>query len=274
MNDVKNYETAIDWLTMTTTSSKMGSIYQAIFLSYADLHREAWHFHGYEGEKTCNGEMSYGQSNKDGRHIIVARGGIADEIFITRPPRPAQLSRLDVQTTVQFAHPRPDLLEEIYEGVSGAVKKKTRIINSEGGETVYVGSRHSQLFVRVYDAGVRHSLGERATIFRYEIEVKKPVALALADVLWGSKDVKEMRLNMADFEATILNKRGIIPPWEQGIVEMSWRSLVHREKLQDQTFIWLAGQVASAVEKMLEKGYTREELEAVLFPLARPDPEF
>lgn len=273
MGKHKNAETGVDWLTMTTTSQRRGDVYFAIFKSYSDRHREPWFFRGYEGVQSANGEVSYGVNKKDARTILIARGAVADDIFITRPPRPSMLSRIDIQTTVVYEYPQYDLLKHIYEFAGGVVSKKTHIVNSDGGETVYVGSRHSQLYVRVYDAGVKHELGKEATIFRYEIEVKKPMAQTLADVLWQQPTVKKMRLSMADWQYQVLEKRAIEPPWEQGVVQARWDSLVQRKTHEDTTFAWLAGQVSAAVQNCLDKGYTRDELCAVLFPPVSPDQE-
>lgn len=269
---VEKVETGADWLTMTTTKSRTGDTYWRIFQALSDGKDTFWQFHRFQGLERMDGSMSIGIDHRNNRAILIARGARADEIFMLKPPRPSQLSRLDIQTTVVFDTPQRDLLKQVYEEGGGAVKKKSRIENNEGGETVYLGSRHSQLFVRVYDAGVRHKLAPAAKMFRYEIEIKKPLALPLAEVMWDKGTAKEMRYVMADWMVDTLLKRNITPPWERSLLSEQIDSLTIRKKNENSTFAWLGDQVAAAIEKLLKSGYTKDELLGVLFP-SRSDAE-
>lgn len=270
---IEAHETGLDWLTMTTTKEQRGYIYWAIFKSFTDDKIRPWRLRQYSGLEAANGEIAVGIDHKTNTAILIARGGIADDIFITRPPAPSQFSRLDIQTTVVYDFPQRDLLEEVYSTGGGVVKKKSWIVNNQGGQTVYLGSRQSQIFVRVYDAGIRHELAEKDTMFRYEIEVKKPLALPLAHVIWAQKSVASMRMIMADWMVDKLTARNIILPWERSILNEQIDSLTIRKTSEDSTFAWLGNQVAKAIEKLLDNGYTRDEILAVLFP-SRVDAEW
>lgn len=264
---ITQIETGCDWLTTTTTGDgARRAAYQSIYLAFAGQQQKPFSWRGFVGQQRSDGMLQYGHDASMDRTILIAKGKLADEVFQARPVVAHRISRIDLQTTICFDSPQSDFLQDIYSGKTRLVRSKTRVENSEGGETVYFGSRTSVLFVRIYDAGVRHKLGDKGLIFRYEIEVKKPRALALAQALWGCRERRGMRDYMLTWQAEILGQRGVEVPWDNPGVTLLSDNLTLVKKGENTTFTWLSTQVASAIEKLLKQGYTKEMISAVLFP--------
>lgn len=101
----------------------------------------------------------------------------------------ARITRLDIALDVQGV--RIDL-DEVYKWLEsknykGTAKTISQIHSLDGGNTIYVGSRQSERFIRIYDKAAQQKLqGELWT--RFELETKGMVARALATLL-ASPDV-------------------------------------------------------------------------------------
>lgn len=80
-------------------------------------------------------------------------------------------------------------LDQVYKALergeySGSARKFSQIHSLNGGNTVYVGSRQSEKFIRIYNKAAESNLpGE--LWYRFELETKGMVARALASLLTG-----------------------------------------------------------------------------------------
>lgn len=83
-------------------------------------------------------------------------------------------------------------LQTIYQSLeqgaySGTSRTYGRIESNNGGETIYVGSRQSEKFIRIYNKAAQIGDADRYW-FRFEIETKGMVARALATTLVNTRD--------------------------------------------------------------------------------------
>ena len=61
---------------------------------------------------------------------------------------------------------------------------------SEHSDTLYIGSRSSDAYGRLYDKGAESKAEAYAGCWRYEVEYKRKPALAKARALWSSPDTE------------------------------------------------------------------------------------
>lgn len=126
-------------------------------------------FHGirrgsvFAGHYTVNNEFALGMAQ--------ASGDRAEETAsVLKHLQPDGVSRLDLQVTISGTDVD---LEGMYGRLSARGKTASLIRSNDGGETLYIGSRKSSRFVRVYRKTVRRDGYEGV---RFEVEFKKPLA--------------------------------------------------------------------------------------------------
>lgn len=256
----------VDWLTATASDSFMASkIWEyASKLAYeieaAGNFARRWNWRGYSGY-TMQG-LRYGHRS-DGVICIVS-GGLAQDCFYDLMRYCDNVSRVDLALTYTLNQPIPDVALTYYEYlVKGegsehpqAVKTISLIQNSQGGQTLYIGSRRSDQYGRVYDKGRESTTDiEVGKIWRYEVEFKSKRALAVANKLHDDSVVRPGELNPR-LERTI--KRW----FTDRLVVLSddlWGStyLVEREAVisdVSRTLAWFSAQVRPSVERLKVKG--------------------
>src|SRR3989304_5980210 len=100
------------------------------------------------------------------------------------------VTRLDLAVTVSLADPITDVAKRAYAWVltdphscPGKKRKYSYVENSSGGQTVYIGSRASDQFGRLYDKGcesAKDACAPPGLLWRYEVEFKAYRAKKLA----------------------------------------------------------------------------------------------
>lgn len=258
--------TGVDWLTLTSVKGGDAERYKAIFHSLSAIHKR-WSWHGFLGHTSDNGDLSWGINPVSGRAILVCRGGIATTVFALHNFTGSNCSRFDLQATVTLPEEDEYLLTDIYN--SDKIRKvKTRNYweNFEGGATVYLGSRQSPRYYRIYDAGSKHRLAPVGMCFRFEIEFKTKLALAVAREVRANAGLANVMLGdfIADYVAAEFLRIGVKVPYtakeKPAIV-----GLTARAEDGDRTLKWFREQVNPAIAKMLEAGYERDILDAFLY---------
>ncbi len=192
----------IDWITVTVPDDPVNgpdvglgivAAWTAAKESTKD-ERRPWAWLGFHG--WVQGGVRWG--HRPGLALAMVSGAAADHYCHLVATEGAHVSRLDVCADVSFARDTPGLagsmaLAAAAARESGALQAKTRIALIDGfgsGDTFYLGSRKSGLFLRVYDK-YRES-GDEAYkwVWRFELEVKDArAALILAEIRkaedWG-----------------------------------------------------------------------------------------
>jgi hypothetical protein len=126
-------------------------------------------------------------------------------------------------------------------------RKKTRIESSDGGLTVYVGSRESDRMLRVYNKTVETPSvttdGLYPSVVRIEVELKDKQAQQFVWYLWGQNRNDFFRAaagQFMSFGVQILGYSEPEPvPWLEG------------EDWIDRRISWLRRQVAPSIEELL-----------------------
>lgn len=126
------------------------------------------------------------------------------------------VSRLDLQVTCWTHGEQPHLARYYSQRLQRAARGKGRPREHElrqkfpQGETLYVNNRVGDNYGRVYDYAAAHKTGEPRTLWRYEVELKRRVALGHSAALLKLDDP---RRHIETTVATWFEKRGVLPAW-------------------------------------------------------------
>ena len=220
-----------------------------------------WSGLGYHGEKS--GPVAFG-TRYDGVIMIVS-GCDAGDAFDKCYLQGVRLSRLDLQVTVRYDPARVRLAREQYSTAISKSKGDRRncglsiVLNSEGGSTVYVGSRSSQAFGRLYDKHAESKLAHYDGCWRWEVEYKGDAARATGAFLRAAVD---WRSRVAEIVFQFYVLRGLDPPPFQlgaGLPVYPIRPPTSVERQLE----WLRTQVKGTVDELRAEGQYEELLAAL-----------
>lgn len=183
-------ETGIDWITLTSRADdhRQPEFRQAAWHA-CEVQRNVtkeimtpWHWQGYKGWRVTG--LAWG--SRTGGDIVIASGATANRYWRLFNRVSTNVSRLDMQVTVTLDRPYVSLTTDYYHELAALGKRKgAHIQNTEGGTTVYIGSRKSDQFGRVYDKGIEAGLTcGPGKVYRYEVEFKAKRAKHTTDKLF------------------------------------------------------------------------------------------
>lgn len=225
---------------------------------------DPWAWQGYRGASGTG--AAYG-TRWDG-HIFQASGYAAHDARGLGLPWD-NVPRVDVAVTVWYEqdecasiahHATISRRFSKSRGVSGW--KVTHIDGGDDGTTTYIGSRESDIYIRIYDKwreSERDEGYERA--IRYEVEYKGDAA---KEVWAASHRTTPGREYLAALVSDCLGRRGVhIPRLVQGALVAS--PVVRPPKTNtERRLAWMRNQVAPSVAKLLTDGVNRDTILAEL----------
>lgn len=144
-------------------------------------------------------------------------------------------------------------------------KRDTKIIESKTGDTLYIGSRASGRYGRIYDKSLAYGI-DLGYVYRFEIETKKLVAPALFKRLFPENE--DSTYSWDNFPYRV---RGIIQAqmlaWGINIRLNDKTTEVIKAETRISTvesqLSWLSRTVAPMVTKLTAAGYQQEMFEAI-----------
>jgi hypothetical protein len=249
------------------------------------------------GTQECTPRFGYGKAHMDGNgtvtmwnvdrgdmgyHVIFA-GTALRNLFQSEQTVPQSLLRAVVDAGGRIS--RLDLakdltgqevdLQAIYQQIeqgnyTGTARKYGRITSDGNGETIYIGSRTSERFIRIYNKSAEQELNNQHW-FRFELETKGEVARAITHLCLGTDHWEAVFDNVV---------RGMV--WMER--PKSWRSFfdnggikIGLPKIEKQTDreAWIETQVTPAVLKHFAENKSSVAvlrlIDALLFLLNKPD---
>lgn len=267
--DTETLSAGIDWLTMTLPQSNpVADIWVEHCLPVLDDIKEQ----GYELKyRSLQGYYGLSAGNcfvggRDDGIMIQLTGHHANDHF-TRVYHPeAHYSRIDVQCTVKYKEVERDIAKRAYQSceasnqrLSSARRRKLLLLlGSDGGDTLYIGSRTSNQQCRIYNKERQSEDIQYTRSWRYEIVYRNELSTALA----RSTPLKvSERAQWA--EAVVyswLKERGVCDFWnrDSGTVVLPISRTLPTDieaRLQ-----WIRKQVAPTLRKLVDAGYNDELL--------------
>lgn len=127
--------------------------------------------------------------SREGGSIVVASGATAHQTHRSIINVADNISRLDLQVTVSTPVEKPNLAKQAYHCLLSSspakvkVKNVTYIETHPQGATTNMGKRSSDSYGRIYDKATESGLGAARSRWRYEVELKRNLALAASATL-------------------------------------------------------------------------------------------
>lgn len=222
-----------------------------------------------EYARSSNGIDWWGSSHvhigcRDGERFVRASGPGSDAVFGRCHGSYSSLSRLDLAATCSFGSPQGEAATALYRGFCelppafGQPRGSRLVADSKGGNTCYVGSRTSDVYLRLYDWGVAHGSGAAETTWRFEAELKGSVANDYAALLMSET---QRELAAAAMVRTLFTDRRIECPWNSAPNRPMARP--RRKTEEEEKLKWLSEQVSPTCRKLIESGYIEACIEAL-----------
>lgn len=204
-------------------------------------------------------------------------GGCADVLFEETYIPGDNPSRIDLQVTIRNdlepleiiqtheleANQANDLLP------SSRQRTISRHSDNKGGMTLYIGSRHSDSFGRIYHKYAKTKEERYKGCVRYEIELSGRYAAMYAEIAHTAGDQRARRVTTLVKEWFAM--RGVVAPIPQ--LRENWRPVKMAPPVTsvDTTMAWLRSQVRPSLARLLQT-VSREHILIALGLADEPDP--
>ena len=183
-NGITRIESGVDWMTCTGNSHRAWEKVQGMASSLWEEETRRGHKHFHQSRHgfsmSCAGGVQYGTGN--GGWMVVLQSELARKFWMSFAAYSNHISRIDLQATVWYNSDQAGVIEGLYRDKQEATRKKgetnvTIILNGNRGDTVYVGSRASSQFGRIYDKYRQQKFAPYyENSLRWEVEYKKPLS--------------------------------------------------------------------------------------------------
>lgn len=265
-------EVGVDWITLTIPREHPQS---------SDMYHEAQNIIErleYEGNEATIGTrmgfdgVSIGNNfvgSREDRYCVQFTSNNAQRYWRDVYRIGVHVSRIDVQCTVHYTDNTDEFGVYLYETSKNAAatpkgKPKwtvTTFKGNNGGCTVYLGSKDSEHFIRIYDKGAESAKQEYANAWRYEVVLKNDYATEAAHTLFLAQyDAHERILA---FISAYLKKRSILSDWEGIDSKAVLYTITKARTDRDTALWWLENQVLPALDKAKKLGYYGDCLRAL-----------
>lgn len=262
----------IDYLTVTTSDWGLGLEWRREFekyTSYSPLAKgrkiEDTSFYGYDGFEV-EGIGFWGTRAKTGA-MLTLYGGFADALYPLIKVTPANVTRIDLSVTIELEKPDVHLAARHFNKLQKLEGRKThRIMQSNSGSTLYLGSVKSDTLGRLYDKGGQQGeeLGKR---WRYEVVLRKPrahpAALGIKELMDKQGMTDASRVAIASFVWNWFLNRGVKPVFNVKDASELNTQIEYSETSADRKLAWFRDQIKPSLWWLISEGY-REELEETL----------
>lgn len=259
----------VDWVTMTSREDYVGMQW---FSMYGRYKREKlkegdqeYQFNNgfYAGAGIAS--MRWGYSDHLG-FIILISGEDAERFWQHLEPGSHRITRLDL--CVDF---RPEKPQQLAVEIYGRINKKRReefpmlslFLGPRGGDTLYVGSRHSTQFGRLYDKGVESKTEAPGVKWRAEVEYKKPLAGAMACELILEDSVTRQQAIIDTVLHWFFDRDIEVIPDHDSKLAINI-SIEQRITTADRKLAWLHSQVQPTIQRLISLGLGREVMKSLL----------
>jgi hypothetical protein len=269
------YEIGIDYITATTmvrySPTSLDSFGRHLVDEQVKQGEKLRDFrsHGYYGRAA--GQVSYGRRS-DGA-VVRLSGKCAFENWEQCVSLATNVSRLDVQATVTpDGGPTLRLERHHAEALnSPRGRGKQAQLKYWGGptgiESLALGSRQSDRYLRIYNKGIQSGLVQYDGTLRYEIEFKNKLAWEKAQLL-DSSDQQHRYIVAWIYEmACVRGIRLAGATWRTSLADRlrtgECPNLPHHRSRNDKRIWWLANSVKPSVVELVHAGRLDETLEAL-----------
>lgn len=247
-------DAGIDYIRLTTAEKPSQDRLRMFYLKIANQDRIEGYKEtrggafGFVGDKTRH--ALYGV--KDGWTMLQVSGRAAKHSYALAVPG-NQCTRLDLQLTYQFeADSVSEAMEDIYMELNAAKhfahrpRAITRVQAGYKTQTIYIGKRASDVFIRIYDKYEESGKEEHKDCIRFELELKGRVSKAVWKQLQENETTLPALLQMV---ASQCESMGVEMPKDN--ISEDTSLIPSREKTPiERTRDWLNTMVPKAVQRV------------------------
>lgn len=212
------FSSGLDWVTCTAKNGSASLALERVSdlevahqnLSGAQPVTSSWL--GFDGYKMKG--LFFGRREHD--VMLCLSGNVADDVGPMAIQNATNISRLDLQVTICSNVGPIQLAKRAYDECKcidhrrGRPRSFSFIVGHPAGQTLYINSRSSDNFARIYDKGVESKLCDAGLMWRYELELKRKLAKSEALALAPSE---RLAADVSDRVHTWLTLRGVEPTW-------------------------------------------------------------
>lgn len=249
-------DAGVDWITATAQHGSTmweQEVLASDLLTRAELNGlpiKAEKRLGYTG-RTFPGFFA---GRREGGSILVASGAFAQDVYRSIANVSDNISRLDVQVTVRTKSDEVHLARHgmaVLRSGSPNTKRTRNATIIEGkkhGETLTLGKRVSDSYLRIYDKGVESNNAPPRTLWRYEAELKRNCADAWYHRLGRSGIDKTVAQSLV-WEA--FDQRGLRPVFAPGLISSTLERIYSKE--DHDTLAWFEDSLRVTVARMIKR---------------------
>jgi hypothetical protein len=254
---------AVDWLTLTTYSDR-AALEADSLVNFLVGDVETWErtIDGYEGREGDGFVLLEGEQNGK-RHFMVRLWGDLSDTFMFHPLRPEMdCTKIDLQLTLAWPHGNAfqwfydaiPVMAAHEKGKAQRARGISPIPKPDGWCTIYVGSKKSKRFYRIYMKGEEGDL-----YIRFEVVYKDKKDLAGRVYGQVTEQPARMTKYLAREVYTLPQELGIIKPFADFLGNITGKPLPQGRNRPgpETTLNWLVRQVTPAFKRMLGNEDTR-----------------
>lgn len=268
-------ESQVDWLTVSAHGEEASQ--NLIDLAHGLCGEEVakgnrqrhWRLMGYEG--THCGAVEYGRRDSASGMLRLI-GQVAQDHMLKALSVADTVTRVDLAATWRAEPPDPKLGDNTYAMAEWHHRSHprsalpSRVQDAAGGQTVYLGRRESENFLRVYNKGAecialddREGAERYRDCWRYELEIKGPLSQAMATLV---ADHPSPSAYIQNYLYAYCEAHGIAPPF---LADGPQKLLpgFRRRSDTDSRLRHLARNVRPTVEWLREQGELERALDAL-----------
>ena len=279
MKSKNGYTAGIDWISATRVINddlSFFAIAKEIQKKYPFEKFVPGKIYGYKGDfyrgSGC-GHMFYGENRAvfPAREMIQLGGELSDFYWPKVYFASDNVSRLDLRVDVEIKPAQNDIAEICYDEMQkmkseGMLNVKTcSLIKGTKGQTLYVGSRQSDSYGRLYDKSAEQKEEVHGKIWRYEIELKGRYAKQAVEKLQSVFEVGRSAglRSIGMFVWNWFDSRGV-PPMFHFTAKNTQRIELTSVGEKGNTLVWLRQQVSPTIRRMIAQGRGGEAFRALL----------
>lgn len=270
---LKILDSAVDWVTVT---AKRGATADSLIALGDGLLHESitqgnrlllFKSMGYHGRKA--GGVSVGRRHDGG--ILTLSSGAAALSAAPLLGGAYNVTRLDLQVTCLDESQNASRGEIAYHLMQDRRKTSGRPVsasirlNSDGGQTLYLGKPKSDRLGRLYDKGIEQKLAEAGACWRYEVQHRRRYAQAAARVVHQSEAPHDC---IAALVTDYFSHRGVVVPDikaspSKHTLQYENDYFSKRDTDDGRSLRWLHTFVASTVKRLIDSGKREDVLRAL-----------
>lgn len=274
-DNVSEYTVDVDAWTVVSEDDYLANVLASKWAKYSDFAQKAGNkvkpmrIHNYGGFQV--GSMRYGVVPNTVKTLLSVTGSLSGVTYEDMLQYSLRATRVDVQSTFFLISPMPDLVSQMYdarqmrgENWRGGLKR-WKLIQGKEGDTLYVGTRGSGKFIRVYDKSFQYSGNiSPGWVWRFEMEY----GTGYSDALW--QDMRDIQERKGDIKEYLIKRlwgdlwgMGVALPVSIEAMADNERKKVTRVSDKDRYISWLNNTVRPVVSWLIAMGYGTEVSESL-----------